>query len=88
MFKSLPERWFMILMAKIKDRPGALKGNSLYKPFPQSAIKTTKRLAPVANTAYIRCSWLYTCITWLTSVILQASITHIVFPAFITVYFV
>ncbi len=42
MLKPLPERWFMILMSKVKDSPGALKGNSIYRPLPQSAIKTTK----------------------------------------------
>lgn len=41
MFKPPSERWFMILMSEVKDRPRALKGNSVYRPLPQSAIKTT-----------------------------------------------
>lgn len=55
----------MTLMSKVKVYPGALKGNSVYRSLPQSAIKHLNKLATVVNTANIRC--LNVCITWLTS---------------------
>lgn len=71
MLKPLPE---IVHDPNVKGQgiPGALKGKCVCRPLPQPAIKSTT----VANTANVRCFWLNVCITWVTRVILQASVTH------------